>query len=153
MGVPFSKGKITGFAAGTPDLLETQASAVSDTCNLWVPRYNQVGMLSLSQSMPGVKAKNIQKFKAAMALAYDDLAAAFRAFLANRPDKKRPFIILAHSQGSILMVKVSRRETTPHRITPHRTAPHRTAPFRTESHRTAPHRITLHRSVSHHCCT
>ena len=107
MGVPFSKGKITGFAAGTPDLLETQASAVSDTCNLWVPRYNQVGMLSLSQSMPGVKAKNIQKFKAAMALAYDDLAAAFRAFLANRPDKKRPFIILAHSQGSILMVKVS----------------------------------------------
>ncbi len=98
--------KLTGFAAGTPDLLETQASAVSDVCNLWVPRYAQVGMMALGSSKPGASAKKLRKFTAAMQVAFADLAAAFRCFLAERPDHSRPFIILAHSQGSILMVKV-----------------------------------------------
>jgi len=35
-----------------------------------------------------------------------DAEAAFKAFLADRPDKSRPFFIFAHSQGSILMTKV-----------------------------------------------
>lgn len=99
-------GKLTGFAAGTPDLMETQASAVGDTCNLWVPHYSQVGMLALGASKPGTGAAKLRKFEAAMRVAYADLAGAFHCFLRERPDKSRPFIILAHSQGSILMVKV-----------------------------------------------
>ena len=108
--------KLTGFAAGTPDLMETQAGAVRGSCNLWVPRYNQVGMLALRTSSPSARPKKIAKFKAAMALAYADLAAAFRCFLEERADKTRPFIILAHSQGSILMVKVIKEclAGTPH---------------------------------------
>ena len=83
--------------------METQAGP-SAQLQPWVPRYNQVGMLALGTSSPSARPKKIAKFKAAMALAYADSAAA-RCFLEER-GQTRPFIILAHSQGSILMVKV-----------------------------------------------
>eukprot|EP01047_Picozoa_sp_COSAG01_P067949 COSAG01_NODE_9708_length_2364_cov_3.562914_2_plen_195_part_00 len=35
-----------------------------------------------------------------------DLERAFRHFLENRPDRSRPFVVAAHSQGAILMTRV-----------------------------------------------
>jgi hypothetical protein len=99
-------GKLTGFAAGTEDLMETQASVFEDTCNVWCPRYNQVGMLSLGVPSPTASKEKLAAFKEHIDLSIKDLADAFMNFLAERVDKTRPFFIFGHSQGSIIMTKV-----------------------------------------------
>ena len=55
---------------------------------------------------PTMSPAEYKRGKEAVNLAYDDAKAAFEFFLANRPDKTRPYIIAAHSQGSLLMAKV-----------------------------------------------
>lgn len=103
----YAKGdKLTGSAAGTKDLLDTQAKALSETCNMWVPRYNQLGMLSLGKAEPGMSDAKAQEFVEHCTEAIDDLKKAFQEFLDERTDKTRPFFIFGHSQGSILMTRV-----------------------------------------------
>ena len=62
-------------------------------------------MLGLGALRPDSSPAKTETFRAAMDLALADAKTAFRAFLADRPDKKRPFIIAAHSQGCFHMVK------------------------------------------------
>jgi len=97
---------LTGMAAGTPDLMDDQASAFKETCNIWAPRYSQVGLLSLGKATPKMSDAQEAKFKAAMDKATADVVEAFNLFLSTRPDKSRPFVILGHSQGSIIATKV-----------------------------------------------
>merc|ERR1712216_700030 len=81
--------------------------------NVWAPRYAQMGMLSLNVPAPGLSASKEASLKEATQIAMDDVNASFKAFLEERPDKQRPFIVLAHSQGSILMTKALKDCLTP----------------------------------------
>jgi len=70
-----------------------QASAFSGCCAIYAPRYRQAnGTTFTTPSADGDRA---------IALAYDDVRRAFEAFNARR-GAGRPFILAAHSQGSIL---------------------------------------------------
>lgn len=96
----------TGLVAGDPDLMVGSAGAWADSCNIWAPKYRQMGMLSQGQMLSTTDESKLAAVKASLDLAVGDLRAAFRAFLEARPDKARPFVIAGHSQGSILMTKV-----------------------------------------------
>ena len=54
-------------------------------------------------------AKAEEKFIKPTLAAYADVKRAFEAFLEQRPDKVRPFVVAGHSQGSILLSKVLRQ--------------------------------------------
>jgi pimeloyl-ACP methyl ester carboxylesterase len=72
-------------------ILRHQASVFNDCCEVWVPRYRQATFFSfIDTSGDGERA---------LALAYDDVKAAFAVFLAELgPDQ--PFILAGHSQGT-----------------------------------------------------
>lgn len=104
--VPDKKpGSIAGMF-GRGDLIHEHAGAFAESCNVWAPRYRQMGFLAQGQNLDANDPTVLANVKASMAMALADLKAAFKAFLAQRPDKTRPFVIAAHSQGSILMTKV-----------------------------------------------
>jgi len=96
-------GRVMG---GDPDIIDSQAGAWASSCNIWAPRYRQMGMLSQAVSLATVGEDKVERVKECVEMAVGDLRAAFKAFLEQRPDKQRPFFIAAHSQGSILMSKV-----------------------------------------------
>lgn len=69
-----------------------QATAFNGCCAVYAPRYRQVNGLAFAR--PGPDAQT------AIDLAYDDVRRAFGEFLRRRgPD--RPFVLAAHSQGSV----------------------------------------------------
>jgi hypothetical protein len=69
-----------------------QASAFNACCAIYAPRYRQANMTALTgQSEEGL---------AAVDLAYQDVAAAFR-YWREHYNHGRPFILVAHSQGTV----------------------------------------------------
>mmetsp|Transcript_19919 Transcript_19919/g.36086 ORF Transcript_19919/g.36086 Transcript_19919/m.36086 type:complete len:133 (+) Transcript_19919:592-990(+) len=96
--VPDKKpGSIAGMF-GRGDLIHEHAGAFAESCNVWAPRYRQMGFLAQGQNLDANDPTVLANVKASMAMALADLKAAFKAFLAQRPDKTRPFVIAAHSQ-------------------------------------------------------
>lgn len=79
-----------------PPVLLGQVSVFNGCCRLYAPNYRQA-------SLPGLKDKD------AVALAYSDVATAFRYFIAHL-NKGRPFIIASHSQGTGHAVELLQRE-------------------------------------------
>lgn len=79
----------------TPVLLG-QASVFNDCCRIYAPRYRQA-------TLPGLSDQG------AVDLAYQDVAAAFRVFIAEHNDG-RPFIVASHSQGTLHAVQLVQRE-------------------------------------------
>ncbi len=78
-----------------------QASAFNGCCAVHAPRYRQANLLAFTHPSPDGQR--------AIDLAYTDVAAAFHAYLAeHEPD--RPFLIAAHSQGSVLALRLVREE-------------------------------------------
>lgn len=73
-----------------------QASVFNGCCRIYAPRYRQATLAGL-----GVPA--------AMDVAYADIAAAFRYFLAQA-NRGRPFIIASHSQGTAHAVRLLQQE-------------------------------------------
>ncbi len=71
-----------------------QSSAFNGAGRIYAPRYRQAHIKSYYP-----KEKNRAKAKAAFALAYQDVKAAFEYYLENYNDG-RPIIIAAHSQGT-----------------------------------------------------
>lgn len=70
-----------------------QASAFNACCAVYGPRYRQAnGTAFVRPSADGDRAIDV---------AYDDVRRAFRAFLRRR-GASRPFLLAAHSQGSVL---------------------------------------------------
>ena len=64
--------------------------------------------VTLERRAPTLRAAaavRTREAKASLQLAAGDVQAAFEAFLAQRPDPARPFVVVAHSQGAILMAK------------------------------------------------
>jgi len=80
-----------------PAVLLNQVSAFNGCCRLYAPRYRQATLAGLSDSPPAV------------ALAYADVSAAFRVFIA-RHNNGRPFIIASHSQGTAHAIRLLQEE-------------------------------------------
>lgn len=71
--------------------LQSQASAFGDVGDVWAPRYRQAAY--------GAFLLNSRDARAALDLAYRDVAKAFDRFVAENPGN--PLILAAHSQGSL----------------------------------------------------
>tara|TARA_B100000287_G_scaffold424356_1_gene468856 strand:- start:106 stop:1188 length:1083 start_codon:yes stop_codon:yes gene_type:complete len=72
--------------------LASQASAFSETCNIYAPYYRQATYFSFYDlKSNGTKAQD---------LAYSDISKAFEIFL-NKHNHGRPFFIAGHSQGAL----------------------------------------------------
>ena len=95
----------TGTIAGDKDLLIGHARAF-DQCNVYAPKYRQMGFLSQAQNIATGDEKLVAKVESSIRMAADDLKAAFKHFLAVRPDKSRPFLVAGHSQGAIMLTRV-----------------------------------------------
>ena len=73
-----------------------QASAFNGCCRIYAPQYRQA-------SLGGLKEPK------AVAMAYADVANAFRYYIAHE-NKGRPFILASHSQGTALAIELVQRE-------------------------------------------
>lgn len=80
-----------------PAVLLGQASAFNGCCRIFAPHYRQASLRALDKSRPAV------------ALAYADVARAFRYFIAHE-NNGRPFVIAAHSQGAMHAVRLLQAE-------------------------------------------
>ena len=78
-------------------VLLNQLSAFNGCCRLYAPHYRQASLGALNNGPQ------------AMDLAYADVARAFRYYIAHE-NHGRPFIIAAHSQGSMHAVKLLQAE-------------------------------------------
>ena len=77
--------------------VRTQASAFSDSAEVWAPRYRQAAYGAFL-----LKSNDARK---ALDLAYTDVAAAFDEFLKQVP-KDTPIILAGHSQGSLHLIRL-----------------------------------------------
>lgn len=98
--------KVCTGLTSAQDYCKGQAGAWTSDCNLWAPKYRQMGMLSQMQNLESAGESKLRTVQKALGVAAADLKRAFRSFLASRPDKQRPFLVAAHSQGAVLMSKV-----------------------------------------------
>lgn len=78
-----------------------QASAFNACCAIYAPYYRQANGTAFYRPTPDGDR--------ALDLAYGDIRAAFHAFLARR-GRDRPFLVAAHSQGSILAERLLAEE-------------------------------------------
>jgi hypothetical protein len=82
---------------------ETQFARFAGVCRTFAPIYRQMTMGAVAAYSAGA---NID---AAAALAYRDVAAAWRNYLATR-NGGRPFVLIGHSQGSLMLQMLIARE-------------------------------------------
>jgi hypothetical protein len=83
-----------------------QASAFNRCCAVYAPRYRQGNGTAFTH--PSVDGRR------ALDVAYADVRAAFRHFLASR-EAARPFLLASHSQGSALAYACCARRSRPRR--------------------------------------
>jgi hypothetical protein len=96
---PFDDPKVNG--ASDDGGARIQASAFNACCAVYAPYYRQAnGTAFYRPSADGDRALD---------LAYDDVRRAFHAFLARR-GTERPFLVVSHSQGSILAERLLAEE-------------------------------------------
>lgn len=87
---------------------EEQAAAMvqfarfSGVCRPFAPMYRQVTLSALQSTMAGKPAGDL-------ALAYADVLTAWRAYLSRHNDG-RPFVLIGHSQGTVLLSQLLARE-------------------------------------------
>ncbi len=79
-----------------PAVLLSQASVFNGCCRIYAPRYRQATLTGLGD-------------QGAVDLAYQDVAAAFRRFIAEHNDE-RPFVLASHSQGTLHAGQLLQRE-------------------------------------------
>jgi hypothetical protein len=82
---------------------EVQFARFSSVCRTFAPIYRQMTLGAVAAYSAGA---NID---AAGALAYGDVAAAWRNYLATR-NNGRPFVLVGHSQGSLMLQMLIARE-------------------------------------------
>ncbi|WP_137864431.1 MULTISPECIES: DUF3089 domain-containing protein [unclassified Sphingomonas] len=80
-----------------PAVLLGQASVFNGCCRIFAPHYRQASLRALDRS------------RDAVALAYGDVAQAFRHFIEHE-NRGRPFLIAAHSQGAMHAVRLLQAE-------------------------------------------
>jgi hypothetical protein len=93
------------MAAGREEKIavETQFARFSSVCRPFVPVYRQMTLAAVAAYSAGA---NID---AAAKLAYADVLAAWRTYLRKRSDG-RPFVLIGHSQGSLMLQQLITRE-------------------------------------------
>jgi hypothetical protein len=79
--------------------VQSQASAFGDVAAVWAPRYRQAAF--------GAFLLDSKDARAALALAYSDVARAFDQFLAAIPPGE-PIILAGHSQGALHLARLLR---------------------------------------------
>ncbi len=86
-----------GYAA------QNQIARFGSVCRVFAPLYRQMttGAIAVAATGGDVTAAGV--------LAYADVASAFRSYLANR-NKGRPFVLIGHSQGSLMLGHLIARE-------------------------------------------
>lgn len=81
-----------------------QATAFNGCCAVYGPRYRQANLTAFFDPTP--------EGALAVAVAYEDVRAAFFAFLGRR-GADRPFLVVGHSQGAIHAARLLREEIAP----------------------------------------
>lgn len=82
---------------------EQQLSMFAPACRLFAPMYRQVTLAGLRALLTG------QPSTANMALAYGDVLAAWKHYLANH-NQGRGVVLIGHSQGSLMLIQLLQRE-------------------------------------------
>jgi hypothetical protein len=82
---------------------EVQFARFASVCRTFAPVYRQMTVASVAAYAAG--ADIIQP----LALAYRDVAAAWRNYLTTR-NQGRPFVLIGHSQGSLMLIQLIARE-------------------------------------------
>lgn len=82
---------------------ESQFARFAGACRTFAPLYRQLTLAAVAASAVGTD------ITAAGAIAYGDVAAAWRRYLAVH-NKGRPFVLIGHSQGSAMIQELIRRE-------------------------------------------
>jgi hypothetical protein len=77
-----------------------QAARFTEACALWVPLYRQVTIGTYLQSTPTLER--------GLALAFADVERAFAEYLAHS-DRSRKIVLVGHSQGAEMVVRLLRR--------------------------------------------
>jgi hypothetical protein len=80
-----------------------QLARFGTVCRTFAPIYRQVTLAALPRAFAG------EDVTANFALAYGDVLAAWKEFLAHR-NKDRPFVLIGHSQGSVHLLKLLQEE-------------------------------------------
>jgi hypothetical protein len=85
-----------------------QAAWFSQVCNVWAPMYRQV---TLDEILTEILGQNPVP-AGPQAIAYASLLASWRDYLAHF-NHKRPIVLIGHSQGAALLIKLLRRVIEP----------------------------------------
>jgi len=80
-----------------------QAARFSDVCNVWAPMYHQRTIGDLLNPIDG------KPDSAANRTAFESMRAGWRAFLAAH-DPKRPIVLIGHSQGASMLIRLIRSD-------------------------------------------
>lgn len=80
-----------------------QFARFSSVCRPFAPVYRQMTMSSIALALTGADMTGYGE------LAFEDVRAAFRDYMANR-NEGRPFVLIGHSQGSIMLEQLVREE-------------------------------------------
>ena len=83
--------------------VETQFARFAGVCRTFAPVYRQMTLGAVAAAAAGAD------LTASGALAYGDVARAWRSYLANH-NKGRPFVLIGHSQGSLMLQQLIRQE-------------------------------------------
>jgi GH25 family lysozyme M1 (1,4-beta-N-acetylmuramidase) len=84
-----------------------QAARFSQRCRVWAPMYRQATLASIASG-------NNEERAAALQVAYEDIRAAWRDYLANH-NHGRGFVLIGHSQGTTRLRQLIRTEIDPRR--------------------------------------
>jgi hypothetical protein len=84
------------------DVAINQASRFSEACRVWTPMYRSVTLAHLFGSRT---SDGVDPFRTA----YDSVAAAWHAYLATE-NHGRPFVLIGHSQGALMLTTLIERE-------------------------------------------
>ena len=83
--------------------VQSQLARFAGVCRPFAPLYRQMTMGAVAAAATGASVA------APAAMAYGDVAAAFRRYLAN-DNKGRPFVLIGHSQGSLMLQLLIKHE-------------------------------------------
>ncbi len=81
-----------------------QASRFSQVCRVWAPMYRQVTVAGVAQGLAGQEETT--------AVAYRSLLAGWRDYL-DHYNKKRPIVLIGHSQGAAMLIKLMQSQIDP----------------------------------------
>jgi GH25 family lysozyme M1 (1,4-beta-N-acetylmuramidase) len=84
-----------------------QAARFSHRCRVWAPMYRQATLASIAAGSNEARAE-------ALRVAYDDIRAAWRDYLATHNDG-RGVVLIGHSQGTMMLRQLIREQVDPKR--------------------------------------